>query len=540
MFKGSLKRLLQGFLVSTSLSFFIPSFAENEPTPSTLLPAEEKQAALTEEPKKAPEPAKAKKEEKPSSKKTATSAHPKKIGGGIKELQSLIAGSPLEKTLTDAYKNNTEIQDQRARVRATDETVPQALAGWRPTVTVQGQLQSQKQIRSGDQKIGKDSNLGLIAQTGGLTNTAQGTINLNQNIYSGGETIAKTNVAESNVRASRSQLLVVEQRVLLNAIQAYLDLFAKSAQIELLKSNENVLQKTLEATQDKFKVGEETRTSVAQAEAQLDDAKAKRQTAEAELEGLKATYIRLTGKAPDTIQKPRELSILPSTLEGALEMAKNTNPTIKAALFESDAARHAIDQARAGLLPKLDLQGSLNRSYTKTRTDYQNLTLGTEPSQNSYNRTTQQSVALTLSVPIYEAGFVRSQIRQAHAMSEQKRVAVETARRQIVEQLIQAWENYLASKANIENYRSQVKSNKISLEGTRQEMLVGSKILLDVLNAQSKLLEAQLNLVSAERAFYLAGFQLLGAMGLLTAKTLGLKVNYYDPETYYNDVRNSW
>jgi TolC family type I secretion outer membrane protein len=458
----------------------------------------------------------------------------------LDQVRSLISGSSLKKALTDAYNNNTEIKDQRAAVRSTDESVPQALAGWRPTITAQASLTSQKGVNSGDAKKGLDIRFNQPPISGQLIKTAQGTLSLKQNLYNGGGTIAQTHVADSNVRASRFQLLVIEQRIILNTIQAYLDLFAKISQIDRLKGNVETLRNALTTTQAKFSVGEETRTSVAQAQAQLDDGVAQLRTAEADLEGLKATYQRLTGTTTALpITAPKSiLSILPKTSEEAFELAQHYNPSLKATAYDADAARHAIDQAKAGLLPKLDLQASVTRTFTKSRFD--GTLNGITGSVVSNDRTINQQVILSFSLPIYEAGVARSKIRQAHSTSEQKRIAIETTRRQVKEQLTQAWENYLAAQANVQYYQDQVKSFKISLNGTEQEVTVGSKILLDVLNEQSKLLQAQLNLVSAERSLYLSAFQLLGAMGLLTAKALGLEVDYYDPEVYYNDIKNSW
>lgn len=443
-------------------------------------------------------------------------------------------GKTLESAITNAYKNNTEIQEQRAKLRAADEGIPRALAGYKPTLKADAGLKWTRDLEAGNELQGSVDTPGIHKKT---LKSADAGLVLNQNIYRGGTDKASVDGAESNVKAERARLLTTEQKILYDAAKAALDLYAKLKEVGLLKTNENVLSKTLDSTNDKFKVGEETRTSVAQAEAQLAEGVAKRQTAEAQLEGIKATYQRVTGLKPGNIDKPSEFGTLPNDLQTAIARARDNNPQILAAIYEGEAARHNIDAIHGKLRPSLDLTGGLRRTLSTSDTIYNPATDGGINRQSVNTRDTQQSIELRAGMPIYEAGAVRSEERQARENSEQKRVAIETARRDVVEKLMQAWQTYLAAKANIVSYEAQVHAFEISVEGTRQEMLVGSKILLDFLNEQKKLVEAQLNLVQAERDYHTARYQALLGLGLLTARNLGLSVRHYNPEPHYQEAK---
>lgn len=439
----------------------------------------------------------------------------------------------LQTTLESAYRNNTEIRELQAQVRARDEGVPQALAGWRPAVGLTASVAGTKQIDSGDTKEGNART--STPSSGNNNSSLSAGVELRQNFFNGGKTVAQTCQAESLVEAGRAQLADKEREILLAAVQAYVALIARHAELELRKSNEHTLRKTLEATQDKFNVGEETRTSIAQAEASLDDAIAKRQTAEAQVMAAAATFERVTGAPAGKLQKPSIPSNFPRSLKEAIDIAQRNHPAIRQALFQEKADRNNIKVNDADLLPKVDFSASSKRTGSSTRNQI--------PSAGSikYNDfATVHNVSVSLTVPIYEQGATRSKGRELRETAEYRRIQIETMRRKVIEELVQAWETYLSAKASVKNYQAQVAANEVALEGTRQELLVGSKILLDVLNAQQQLVTAQQNLVNEEQRYYQAAFTVLAQMGRLTALDMKLQVKRYDPQVHYQDVKYSF
>ncbi|MBX9805535.1 MAG: TolC family outer membrane protein [Alphaproteobacteria bacterium] len=440
----------------------------------------------------------------------------------------------IDATLESAYRNNTELKELQAQVRAKDESVPQALAGFRPTVAINASIRGEKNILSGDVK--DDGDNGLTDSTSGRNiSTASAGLRMNQNLFNGGKTVASTAQAESAVQAARQQLADKEREVLFNAVQAFFTVIERKSELEYNNANETALKKTLEATQDKFNVGEETRTSIAQAQANLAQATALREASEAEVLTAEATFEQVTGARPGNLKKPATPPTLPSALKDAMEVAKKNNPSILTAIYQEKADRTNIKVNDADLLPKLDLQADVQRQGVNT---LQNVTRLGKTKTNDF--TTGQSVLVNLSVPLYEAGATRAKTREFREIAEQRRINIETVRRRIIQELVRAWESHFAAKANVKSYETQVRSLEVSLEGTRQEMLVGSKILLDVLNEQQKLVQSQTNLVRAEQNYYQTAYTVIALMGRLNALDLKLKVKRYNPEVHYRDVRNSW
>jgi outer membrane protein len=438
----------------------------------------------------------------------------------------------IDGALEAAYRNNSEMKELQAQVRAADEGVPQAMAGWRPTVFANAAVNGQKDILSGDVKNG-DSGQSFPAN-GRNTSVANANLEVNQNLFNGGKTVHSTCKAESIVQAARAQLADKEREILFNAVQAYFNVIAKTAELEYRKSNETSLKGTLEATQAKYDVGEETLTAIAQSRASLADGRAQREAAEAALLTAEGVFEQVTGARPGKLTKPGEPTSLPAGLKEAIEIAKKNNPAILAALHQEKADRSAIKESNADLLPKVDLQGRLTRTIQNQKSYL------TSSRIHNADFTSSQAVSVNMRVPLYEGGSIRGRTRQLRETAEQNRIKIETARRKITQQLVEAWETYLAAKANVENYKIQVKSNETALEGTRQEMLVGSKILLDVLNAQQVLVNSQLNLVKAEQSYYQSAYSILANTGRLNALDLKLKVKRYDPRVHYHDVRNCW
>lgn len=442
----------------------------------------------------------------------------------------------LQAALEAAYQNNTEIKELQTQVRSTDERLPQALAGWKPTIYANASIGLEKDIFSGDKKESGDGGQGFPI-SGQNSSTIKADVTLNQNLFNGGKTIYTTCQAESLVQKARASLADKEQSILLATVQAYFGVIAKTAELNYRKSNVLALNKTLEATRDKFNVGEETRTSIAQAEADLEAGQAEQDVTEAQLLTAMASFERITGARPGNLKKPVDLAYIPRTLKEAIEVAQKNNPAIMAAIFQEKADRNAIKIKDADLLPKVDLQGSVGRTGANTRYIYSSNLAG--QSYKSYDFTTAQSVSLNLRVPLVDTNL-RSISRQSREDAEQSRIAIETKRREIIDKLVEVWETYLSAKANVKSYEAQVKANEVSLEGTRQETLVGSKIVLDVLNAQRALVNSQLNLVRAEQNYYQAAYAVLAGMGKLNGFDMKLKVKRYDPKVHYQDVRNSW
>ncbi|HEY9079824.1 TolC family outer membrane protein [Magnetovibrio sp.] len=419
----------------------------------------------------------------------------------------------LLNALAKAYATNPTLQATRATTRATDEGVAQALSGWRPSVSATGTTSLKQQETS--------TNPGREIDTRPKTLS----LNISQSLFAGGQTTADISAAENKVRAQRARLLTSEQTVLLDAATAYLNVLRDQAVVELNVKNEQVLASQLEATQDRFNVGEITRTDVHQAESRLAGAAADRIQAEGTLESSRAAYANLMGEAAASLEAPRLSLPLPPSLAEALKLADKANPSVVAAEFDEKAAVDAIDSTSGQLLPSVDLSGSASRSLDTASKDYW---------ANAYE------AKVTMSVPLYQSGTVYSKLRQARQTASASRLTTDQTRRNVAEQVRTAWETLASTRARIEAIKTQVLAAETALEGVQREASVGSRTVLDVLDAEQELLDARVNLVKSQRDETVAELTLLSSIGSLTAADLNLAVDLYDAQGHYQGVRDKW
>ena len=439
------------------------------------------------------------------------------LGAGL----GLLAGVPAEaQSLTDAlvtaYRSNPTLLAERAAVRAQDEAVAQALSGWRPTVTltVNGGLQRYSSIPT---KTGSTPTSTDLPRMGELTAT--------ESLYKGGKTEAQTRVADYDVLAERGRLDLSEETTLLNAALAYINVVEDQALLELNLSNEKVLTTQLEATRDRFTVGEVTRTDVSQAEAQLSAAHAGVQAAASQLEVVRANYRNVVGALPGQLVDPGEPGGLPGTREEALGLAERENPNVTTALYTERAALANVDVQLSGLLPSLSLQATLSKA---------------EEQVSKIDDTSVAQVLAVLSLPVYTGGLVEAQVRQAKEQVGQNRLLVEQAQRQAIQDAANAWDTLVSARAQAVSFQDQIKANQVALEGTQQEALAGLRTVLDILNAQQALLTSQVSLVQSRHDAIQAAYNLLDATGRLTARARQLPVEYYDPTAHYKETRGKW
>ena len=357
----------------------------------------------------------------------------------------------------------------------------------------------------------------------GSFNTNEGGIALDQQIYNGGETVANTTRAENLVRVERARLVAFEQQVLLDAVTVYTNLLAAEAVLDFAIQNENRLLRQLQATRDRFEVGEVTRTDVAQAEAALAGATADRVQAEGELVAAQADYRRVINQEPGRLVVPEPLRAVPDSEAEAQQIAEVGNPNITAAQFDLAAARAEVDVATSALLPRLSVRGEL------TYADEPNLVL-------DWQR--EASIGANLVVPLYQGGGEYARVRQTKQTVRQREDDLEAAFRAVRNEVTAAWQAVLTSTTQIDSISEEVRANLIAVEGARQEALVGQLTTLDVLDTESNLFQSQVALVQSRRDQIVASYRLKAAIGELTVVGVDLPVEPYDPEAYYLDVRD--
>ncbi|WP_170788919.1 TolC family outer membrane protein [Ruegeria lacuscaerulensis] len=446
-------------------------------------------------------------------------------GGKLVKALALTAGIALSvvpgrgawaDNLTDAfigaYNTSGLLEQNRALLRAADEDVAIALAALRPIINFAAQV-SQDYTRSTiDDVTVRNEPSTFFA---GLT--------LSQLIYDGGFSVLGKQSAQEIVLSTRQSLIDVEQAVLFRAVNAYLAVVLQEETVQIQLNDVEVSAEELRASQDRFDVGEVTRTDVALSQAQLASAQAELSVARGNLSTAQAEYVNAVGKAPGATAGQPSLPNLPRSEAEAIALAQRNHPAILSSQHEVRAFDLAVLQQRANLGPNVTL----------------NADAGITESYDNDDSIEDATVALTFTQPIYAGGALAAQVRRAMATRDASRANLLNVQKDITQGVSVAYANFQAASASLRASTEQVRASQVAFDGIREEATLGARTTLDVLNAQQDLLDAQLNEVASRTERSRAAYQLLQAQGLLTAERLGLAVQIYDPTLYYNLVKKA-
>jgi outer membrane protein len=427
-------------------------------------------------------------------------------------------GESLPEALTKAYQTNPALNAERARQRATDENVPQALSGYRPQIlaTLSAGFQAVRNLLP-DNTI---QSANLKPWTVGVTVT--------QTLFNGFKTANSVRVAELQVQSGREALRNVGQGVLLDAVTVYTNVLANQSLVEAQRANVAFLQETLGITQKRLNAGDVTPTDTAQAEARLSRGRADLNAAEVNLAVSQATYAQVIGNSPTQLRPAETVDrLLPRSREDATGLAYRQHPAVMAASYDFDVATTTIRVAESSLMPTITLQGSASRAKQS------------DPTLGTFG-TDQASVTTQLNQPIYDGGMAASQTRQAKEIASQSRLVLDQFRNQARTAAVGAWVANEGAKITVTASEAEVRAATVALEGVRREAAGGQRTTVDVLNASQDLILAKARLIGAQRDRVIASYTLLSAIGRLDVKNLGLNTPDYLPEVHYHQVRDAW
>lgn len=428
------------------------------------------------------------------------------------------AAESLPDALARAYQTNPQINAERARQRATDENVPQALAGYRPQIMAS--------LSAGLQQV-RNLLPDNTVQSASLKPWQIG-VTVTQVLFNGFKTANSVRVAELQVSSGREALRNVGQGVLLDAVTAYTNVLANQSLVEAQRANVAFLRETQSITQKRLNAGDVTPTDTAQAEARLNRGLSDLNAAEVALAISQATYTQVIGNSPSHLQPAQTVDRFgPRNREDATQLAFNQHPAVMAAGFDVDVASTTIRVAESSLLPTITVQGSASKSRDNDPT------LGTRG-------TDQASIIGQLNQPIYDGGTAASQTRQAKEVASQSRMVLEQVRNQARTAAISAWVANEGAKIAVSAAESEVRAATVALAGVQKEAAGGQRTTVDVLNSQQDLIQAKARLIGAQRDRVIASYTLLSAIGRLDVKTLNLNTPDYLPEVHYHQVRDAW
>jgi outer membrane protein len=424
----------------------------------------------------------------------------------------------LPGALAWAYQRNPQLNAERAKLRATDENVPQALSNYRPQLSgaLSAGLQGVRNVLpGGDAQWNR-----LRPRTAGLT--------VNQTLFNGLKTANMVRQAEAQVNVGRESLRTVEQIVLLDAATAYMAVLSNQSLVEAQRINVTALRELLQTTTKRYDAGDVTPTDVAQAQARLNRGLSDLNSAEVALAASRATYAQVIGAPPGQLAPAEPIDrLLPGSREAAVALGLREHPTVTGAIFDIDVAQLAIQIAQAALYPTVGVQGSVSTARDEDPTV-------SVISQN------QASVEATANVPFYDGGLAASQVRQAKETLSQIRIWLERVRARAQTAAVAAWATHEGARVTMAAAESEVKAATVALGGVQKEAQAGQRTTLDVLNAQQDLTAARARLILAQRDRVVASYTLLSAIGRLDHKQRALVTPDYEPRTHYHQVRDLW
>ncbi|WP_316195875.1 MULTISPECIES: TolC family outer membrane protein [unclassified Bradyrhizobium] len=424
----------------------------------------------------------------------------------------------LAAALTKAYQTSPQLNAERARQRATDENVPQALSGYRPQIvgTLSAGLQAVRDLLPTNTIQSENLKPWVIGVT------------VTQTLFNGFKTANSVRVAELQVQSGRESLRNAGQGVLLDAVTAYTNVLANQSLVEAQRSNVAFLRETLAVTQRRLNAGDVTPTDASQAEARLQRGLADLNSAEVNLAVSQATYAQVIGMPPGALKTADPIDrLLPRSREDSIALAIKENPAVTAAGFDVDVASTSIRVAESSLLPTVTLQGSASKSRDNDPT------LGTRG-------TDQASIVANINAPIYDGGMAASQTRQAKEVAAQSRLVLDQVRNQARTAAVSAWVANEGAKIAVSASEAEVRAATVALQGVSREAQGGQRTTVDVLNSQADLIQAKARLIGAQRDRVIASYTLLSAVGRLDVKNLNLNTPDYLPEVHYHQVRDAW
>ncbi len=426
----------------------------------------------------------------------------------------------LSDALGLAYTTNPELEAQRAKVRQADDVVAEARGGWRPSVNTSGSYGFE--YAEGGKNIFGFQNKDLLTPLDGRAA-------LSQPLFTGGQAYAQVQRAIALVRAARADLLSAEQQLLLASATAYMDVVRDIVSLRLHQDDVRILMRQLDATKTQLNAGAATKTDLQEVEVRLAGAQADLALAEAQLTQSRSSFERIIGRPAETLEDMPPLPILPGSLDQAMALSLKLAPRIQAAQANDKAAQYGIDNAVGAMLP----HASIVAQY-----DYVQNNLASPFGFNA--KSNAVSILGQVQIPIYQGGSDTARLRQAKEAQVQTRLGITDADQTTRQLTLNSWTAFHAAQTAVGYNEKRVTSAELALDGVIQQQHQGERSIIDILNAEQERLGAQIALASARHDMLITSYQLLAAVGELTAKWLDLKVKIYDPNEHYNQNSATW
>jgi len=429
---------------------------------------------------------------------------------------SPLSAQSLSDALVNSYNNSGLLEQNRALLRAADENTVIASSALLPIVSWAANFS------------GNWTETEMVGGGTGVSSSDlvwRGAVGLNSSltIFDGGTNKFAADVTKQNVLATRQGLISLEQRVISSAVSAFMGVLEGIETVRLREKNYSVIEEELRAARDRYEVGEITRTDVALAEARLASSSSALSAAKGLLVQAEAIFKNSVGVLPMNLVAPKEMPVLPKTIDEALSIATSSHPELRQLQYQIKASELTVKRIKASSKAKMILNGDIGISDSDVQSD-----------------TLQASIGLRLSGTIYQGGSIKAKQRQALANLQAVRSAVHVQMNAIEQRISSSFAMLEVAKTTRAALEKQIEAAEVAFNGVKEEASLGARTTLDVLNAEQELLDAKSQFINAIYDEYMAAYDVLSASGLLTVDNLNLPVAKYDPEEYYKSLINNY
>ncbi len=418
-------------------------------------------------------------------------------------LNQQVLAVTLFEALTEAYKNNTDLNAERENIDISEEDLKISKSNYLPTVTISGS-KSQEDTNKLTNRVGVEQSINDVDPSTQSIKIEQTLIDFGRN--------ADVKKNEIGIELAAIKLLKKEQEVLLKAIEAYSGLILANEKLKINQSNLNLLERQVETNRARLERGQITLSDLAQSESSLAGAQANFIQSQNEIVSNKLNYENVIGPIADIKSLNNNFDInlmIPSNLSDAIEASKKYNPELIIAKLEYEQSRKDV------LISRSDLTPSANLSYESSRS---------QDLSSTYDERNKNILKATVTWPIYSGGKNIASLSKSRNLQNRKKLLLNSATKNNNSNVAISWSTFQSSKSLLNSVKSQVKAAEIANEGITVEYESGlGRSTLDVIQSNSILLSSRISLANSERNYLLAQFNVLKSIGLLNSSHLKLK-----------------
>ncbi len=410
----------------------------------------------------------------------------------------------LSKALSEAFKNNPELNAERENLKVSQEDLKVSKSEFLPSITITGT----KSEEDTDKLTDRSGNNSAIDDV----NTKKQTVTVEQKIFQGFGGVADLQKNEIGIELAKIKLINKEQEVLFKAIEGFTGVLLADQKFSIYEQNLNLLERQVETDRARLEKGQISIADLAQSESSLAGAEAKFIGAKNDVVTAKLIYEKVIGPLAVDAKLNKEIDIIPNipeSLNKALQISNSKSPDLIVAKLEYEQSKKDVVIARSELSPSASI--SLESSKT-------------DDLSSTYDEQDKDTMTAKITLPLFKGGKNYANLSRSKNLNKRKRLLYDNAIKNNDSNVASAWSKLQSSKRFLDSVRLQVKAAEIANEGITIEYETGlGRTTLDLIQSNTLLLDAKISLADAERDYLLTQFRFLRVIGLLTSNHLKLQ-----------------